>query len=221
MNKSESQCVGDIPIDVKLEFLPNYPAPTTKMYGIIPTLTHGAKCMMMDFVPTFPINHDGYISYYTQRQQQSGANYVLMLNNSQLAYIAYNNFNSNGTYINGQYNNKLKHVNLLNKRHVVSVNANEVYEMPANRGVVIATDETLTGMFPTMALNSLILFDRELTEKEMKLVMDKLMKYEDTDNIAGDLSRSANVLSLDDSGMYEEYDVYEEGNGAEDVREME
>ena len=34
--------------------------------------------------------------------------------------------------------------------------------------------------------------------------MDKLMKYEDTDNIAGDLSRSANVLSLDDSGMYED-----------------
>lgn len=194
----------------ELEVLPNYPVPTTKMYGIIPTLTHGAKCMMMDFVPTYPINHDGYISYYTQRQIQAGANYALMLNNSRLVYIAYNNFNSNGTYINGQLNNKLKHTDLLNKRQVVSVNANEVYEMPANRGVVIATDETLTDCFPTMALNSLILFDRELTEEEMKLVMDKLMKYEDTDNIAGDLSRSARAMVLDDSDMYEEYDVYED-----------
>lgn len=197
--------------DVTLEFLPNFPAPTTKMYGIIPTLTHGAKCMIMDFVPTFPINRDNYISYYTQRQQQSGANYALMLNNSQLANIAYNVNNSNGTYINGQLNNKLKHVDLLNKRQVVSVNANEVYEMPANRGVVIAADETLTSYFPTIALNSLILFDRELTEEEMKLVMDKLMKYEDTDNIAGDLSRPARVTALDDSDMYEGYEEYEDG----------
>lgn len=207
--------------DVTLEFLPNYPAPTTKMYGIIPTITHGAKCMMMDFVPTFPINHDGDISYYTQRQVQAGTNYALMLNNSRLAGIAYNVNNSNGTYINGQLNNKLRHVDLLNKRQVVSVNANEVYEMPANRGVVIATDETLTSRFPTMALNSLILFDRELTEEEMKLVMDKLMKYEDTDNIAGDLSRSAREMALDDSDMYEEYDVYEEGNGVQDIWGME
>ena len=80
--------------------------------------------------------------------------------------------------------------------------------MPANRGIAIAIDETLTCRFPTMALNSLILFDRELTEEEMKLVMDKLMKYEDTDNIAGDLSRSAMVL--DDSDMYEEYEDEQE-----------
>lgn len=72
-----------------------------------------------------------------------------------------------------------------------------------------------------MALNSLILFDRELTEEEMKLVMDKLMKYEDTDNIAGDLSRSARAMVLDDSDMYEEYDMYEEGNGVQDIWEME
>lgn len=133
-----------------------------------------------------------------------------MTNKDGLITRAYNTYNSNGTYINGQYNDKLRHADLLNKRQVVSVNANKVYEMPANRGVVIATDETLTGRFPTMALNSLILFDRELTEEEMKLVMDKLMKYENTDNIAGDLSRSANVLSPDDLGMYEEYDAYED-----------
>lgn len=207
--------------DVTLEFLPNYPKPTTKMYGIIPTLTHGAKCMMMDFVPTFPMEYTGFIEYYTQRQIQAGNQYALMTDIGGLTKRAYNNYNSNGTYINGQYNDKLRHVDLLNKRQVVSVNAEEVYEMPANRGVVIAADESLTGYFPTMALNSLILFDRELTEEEMKLVMDKLMKYEDTDNIAGDLSRSASVLSLDDSDMYEEYDVYEEGNGVQDIWEME
>ena len=61
-----------------------------------------------------------------------------------------------------------------------------------------------------MALNSLILFDRELTEEEMKLVMDKLMKYEDTDNVSGDLSRSASVMALDDSDMYEEYEEYKD-----------
>lgn len=197
--------VDHISHDVTLEILPNYPPTTTKMYGIIPTITQRAKCMMMDFVPTFPINNsDGYISYYTQRQQQSGKQYALMTNKDGLITIAYNNFNSNGTYINGQLNNKLKHVNLLNKRQVVSVNAKEVYEMPANRGIVIAADETLISCFPTMALNSLILFDRELTEEEMKLVMDKLMKYEDTDNIAGDLSRSARETALDESNEYNE-----------------
>lgn len=171
--------------EYELEFLPNYPAPTTNMYGIIPTITHGVKCMMMDFVPTFPMVYTGLVVYYTQRPMQSGDNYTLMIEQKILtSVIAYNRYNSNGTYINGQYNNTLKHVDLLNKRQVVSVNANEVYELPANRGIVIGTGENIAYRFSTMALNSLILFDRELTEEEMKLVMDKLMMYEDVDNIA-------------------------------------
>ncbi len=206
--------------DVTLESLPNYPAPTTNNYGIIPSLTQGAKCMMMDVTPLTSINSD-YENLYTQRGNASNNNYaILIIPQSKGTVAAYNDRNDNGTYINGKYNRILKSLDITQKRQVISVNAATVINIPI--GIIVGCGEQTTKYRNAiMALNSLILFDRELTEKEMKLVMDKLMKYEDTDNIAGDLSRSANVLSLDDSGMYEEYDAYEEGNGAEDVREME
>ncbi|MDE5986830.1 MAG: hypothetical protein K2H16_06060 [Prevotella sp.] len=198
----------------EIEILPNYPAPTTKMYGVIPSIRQGAKGMMMDFMPTFPIKHSDYITYYTQRQQQLGAKYALMFTNAYLKNIAYKPYNAYDTYINGLYNDKLRYLDLLNKRQVVSVNAEEVFEMPANRGIVIGSDETLTSRFPTMAFNSLILFDRELTEKEMKLVMNKLMKYEDRDNIAADFRRAREMTLA-------EADEPEETGGLEDFWEME
>lgn len=208
--------------DVTLEFLPNYPSPTTTNYGEITTIpANTVKCMMMNFVPLAGNNYESW--YYCQRKGSTRnfavANFVSTDQVHDISKIvAYSARNTeNSTYINGEINRTVSVLNLVHKNQVVSVNTNT----PQHNTIYLRWDSGTYRNTPQMALNSLILFDRELTEKEMKLVMDKLMKYEDTDNIAGDLSRSANVLSLDDSDMYEEYDVYEEGNGVQDIWEME
>lgn len=199
--------------EYEIEFFPNYPTPTTTNYGQITTIpANTVKCMMMNFVPLAGNNYESW--YYCQRGGNASRDFAIVnyggsdpnTDISKIrAYIARNSIRN--TYINGKINKTATVLDLVQKNQVVSINTSS----PQHNTIYLRWDAGTYRNTPQMALNSLILFDRELTEEEMKLVMDKLMKYEDTDNIAGNLSRSANVLSLDDSDMYEEYDVYEEG----------
>lgn len=210
--------VGNIPLDIKLEFLPNYPAPTTRNYGVIPSLKQGAKCMMMDITP-LTNNGTDVESLYTQRQAKTGRNYAVVLlgdnNGSINQYLAYGYTNQYGTYINGKKNQSFKQIDLAQKRQVISVNANEINDLP--NGIIIGTSETFTSENAIMALNSLILFDKELTEEEMKYVMKNLMKFKEEDNPLPALSSEAVSADFEDVT-----DVSEEYIGqTEDVRYFE
>lgn len=159
--------------DITIEFLPNYSAPTTKNYGVIPSLTQGAKCMMMDVTP---LNYDGINILYSQDSVHSSSvpntvNYFIMKNVlTQLAYRE-RNFN-NDTYINGVKNKNIKVLDLVNTEHVIGVNTNNIFDTI----ISVGANHTASGV-SIMALNSLILFDKELTEEEMKYVMKNLMKF--------------------------------------------
>lgn len=181
-----SEIKDEYPVDITIEFLPNYPAPTTKMYGVIPSLTQGAKCMMMDFVP---INEKSTVEsqgccYYSQRViSVDSVNYGIYSYNDTYSNFdketAYNGRNSNGTFINCVKNNKrITALSLFQKQQVVGVNT----QNPANTHPVICASETFKNS-AQMALNSQLLFDKELTEEEMKVVMDRIMKYKNVDGI--------------------------------------
>lgn len=176
MGDKDSGPVSDTPVDITIEFLPNYPAPTTRMYGAIPSLTQGAKCMMMDVTP---LNYDGINILYSQdsvHNTTNTINYFIMKSN--LSYMAYNERNRNGTYINGTKNNNFKVLDLVNIEQVIGVNTNNIFD------TVISVGGSYNGYSNSiMALNSLILFDKELTEEEMKVVMDRIMKYKNVDGI--------------------------------------
>lgn len=167
--------------DITLEFLPNYPAPTTRMYGAIPSLTQGAKCMMMDVTPLClnPDANDPTLCLYSQRALY-GNTYAVVIQNRK-GEIAYNTLNSFGTYINGKLNNQFDVKDLTQIRQVISVNASVLEDLP--NGIIVGCGESFKTRFNTMALNSLLLFDKELTEEEMKVVMDRIMKYRNVDGI--------------------------------------
>lgn len=169
----------EYPVDITIEFLPNYPAPTTMMYGAIPSLTQGAKCMMMDFVP-LKANSTNMECFYTQRALTYGNNYAIVINNA-FTGIAYNHGNDNGTYINGSLNNRFNQNDLAQRRQIISVNASVLQDL--SNGIIVGCGENLSSRFAIMALNSLLLFDKELTEEEMKVVMDRIMKYKNVDGI--------------------------------------
>lgn len=184
MGDKDSGPVSDTPVDITIEFLPNYPAPTTRMYGAIPSLTQGAKCMMMDFVP---INEKSTVlsqgcCYYSQIAIDVKNYSIYSFNDIYDNFdkeTAYNGRNSNGTFINCVKNDKrITALSLFQKRQVVGVNT----QNPANTYPVIGTSNTLNHN-AQMALNSLLLFDKELTEEEMKVVMDRIMKYKNVDGI--------------------------------------
>lgn len=176
--------------EYELEFLPNYPETVKNMYGIIPGLELKVKCMMMDFVPIdYKSNNDVEstrtgCTYFSIRKIDKHTNYNLMSYADYISIkdvVAYNIRNENGTYINGIKNINTTVLNLIQKRQTVSVNS----PTPPDATPYIANLSNTGDIYiSTMALNSLILFDRELTEEEMKLVMDKLMMYQDVDNIA-------------------------------------
>lgn len=176
MGDKDSGPVSDTPVDITIEFLPNYPAPTTRMYGAIPSLTQGAKCMMMDVTP---LNYDGINILYSQDSVHNTANtinYFIMKSN--LSIMAYSERNRNGTYINGTKNRNFKVLDLVNIEQVISVNTDNIFD------TVISVGGSYTGYSnAVMALNSLLLFNKELTEEEMKVVMDRIMKYRNVDGI--------------------------------------
>lgn len=162
-------------VDITIEFLPNYAAPTTKMYGIIPSLTQGAKCMMMDVTP---LNYDGINVLYSQDSVNPSSdaisiNYIIMKNN--LSLMAYGERNRNGTYINGIRNKNITVLDLVNTRQVISVNTNNIFDTDISVGAYYNRHYGAIGSAAVMALNSLILFDRELTTEEMAYVIEKLM----------------------------------------------
>lgn len=166
-----------------IEFLPNYAAPTTKMYGDIPSLAKGAKCMLMDVIP-ISCGEIGVMysqDNNTPLSSYNNYNYAIMYYNHN--GLAYKERNRNGTYINGVYNRNIPAKDLILKRQVIGVNTSEIKDTEITVGSVI------TGGYPyNMALNSLILFDRELTGEEMKLVMKKLMGFEEEDNLLSTFS---------------------------------
>ncbi|MDE6151671.1 MAG: hypothetical protein K2G12_06775 [Prevotella sp.] len=199
-----------------IDFLHNYEASKTGMYGDIPNIPlNTVKCMMMDFVP-FADKVDSW--YYCQRKEDIYNRFAIVNCGSLKTesqdtskIIAYSARNALGTYINGTINTNKTVLSILQQRQVVSVNdTNPKYE-----GIFIGNKYSIDGSYvPQMAFNSLILFDRELTEKEMKLVMNKLMKYKDTDNIAADFQRAREMTLA-------EADEPEETGGLEEFWEME
>lgn len=163
--------------NIKIEFLPNYAAPTTKMYGDIPDIPLNAvKCMMMDFTP-FADKKSTW--YYSQRMNYN-KEFVIASTSTIVGdltdtskIIAYQALNTLGTYINGIKNTDKTVLGLLQQRQVVSVN----HASPNYKKIVIGRDDVLEdpNFVPQMALNSLILFDRELTREEMAYIIEKLM----------------------------------------------
>lgn len=173
--RSNSNAEAEINVDITVEFLPNYPAPTTNNYGFIP-INVGSRCMMMDVVP---LSLDASL-LYDQRPSVPGDNFAIYTGSASDGYInkvAYSARNKFPTYINGSLNETETPATLTQRRQVISVNENNISTRSLiNKAVVGAS---VSFEYPaSMALYSMILFDRVLTEEEMRWVMMNLMGAE-------------------------------------------
>ncbi len=187
-------------LDFTIEFLPNYGDNTTRMYGDIPNIPlNTVKCMMMDFVP-FADKLDSW--YYCQRPAGiSGSDFAIInvsassSNHDQSKIIAYRERNNRGTYINGSLNTDKTVLDLLQQRQVVSVNQ----KVPNYAQIILGHETSNNGNYvPQMALYSLMLFDVELTEEQMKWVIDNMLTVRNKDivsyGVEWDITNSSPIL---------------------------
>lgn len=163
----------------EIEVLPTYPLPASPaMYGMIEGLPeHSIRCMMMDVTP---FGWETQNRMYDQRKtdfEVGNKNYSIAkysADNTSNTTLAYSILNKNKTYIDGQLNTHLTTLDLLCIPQVIAVNC----EDPENSSTVSVgplLNSSRPDIAPQMALRSLILFDKELTEEEMRTVMEKMM----------------------------------------------
>lgn len=166
--------------DITVEFLPTYPAPAASvMYGQINNLPENSvACMMMDVTPFGDQTENWMFSNRLNNAGFSICRYGNTVDNTSTS-IAYSIKNNNGTYIDGELNKTKTPLDLLQLPQVIGVNCSEP---PLSTTVYLTYDlsNARVDTAPQMALRSLILFDRVLTEEEMQWVMKNLMGFKKT-----------------------------------------
>ena len=94
--------------------------------------------------------------------------------------IAYNDRNSNGTIINNVINTKTYCRDLVNKKHLVIIKGNCAKN---SRVICLGANDYHTGNFDNMVLYKFLLFDRELTQKEIDKVIQDYHLLDGVDDV--------------------------------------
>ena len=96
-------------------------------------------------------------------------NFAIRYDANQIAYISRSN--TNPTYINGKLNNTLKHIDLLNKKHLININS-ATYNAS---GIIcnIGAQRTNNNNSTNMALYKFLGFKEALTEEQINAIIKK------------------------------------------------
>lgn len=155
--------ISGYPQDITVECMPVYPAADTKMHGIIssPEMTK-VRSMVMDFTPL-----NLYAIIYDGRTSTALKNIAIYTDNNTIAYIARN---VSKTYIDGVKNRDKLVNDILGEDQVIAVNY-----ISTTQNIYIGSNIN-TDFKSQMAFRQLMLFDRELTEQEIKYITHKMIK---------------------------------------------
>lgn len=155
--------ISGYPQDITVECMPVYPTAATKMFGRIssPEMTK-VRCMVMDFTPL-----DLYRIVYDGRSSLESNNVAIFTDANTVAYIARSR---TSTYIDGVANHDKLAQNLLLNDQVIAVNYTS-----ESQNIYIGCNVN-TEYKARMAFRQLMLFDRELTEQEIKYITQKMIK---------------------------------------------
>lgn len=94
--------------------------------------------------------------------------------------VAYNNRNSNGTYINNKLNTTLNAYSLINKKHLVGIKG---IVNTTTTSFTVGANNFKTGYFDKMALYKFLLFDQELTQEQIDKVIQDYHLMDDVDDV--------------------------------------
>ncbi len=191
--------IDGCPMDVTIECLPIYPDKAgTKNYGVSQNIT-GVKSIVMDVTPL-----DMNSIFYDQRPDMSTGDFAIA--SSIESTVAYRDRCATNTYINGVLNTNKTVSKVLGHRQIIGINA-----INASINNLFLGCSLIQASFANMAFNSILLFDRDLTDSEMKAVADELMSgWSDEELEEAKLLGGANTLSLETMNDGEEYIPYEE-----------
>lgn len=95
------------------------------------------------------------------------------------SYIAYTQRNVNGAYINGVFNTTVICGNLVNKKHLITVNS----KLESSKMPIIGANNTYNGLFSNMAIYKFLGFKEELTEEQIQAIIKKYNLLDGVDEI--------------------------------------
>lgn len=93
--------------------------------------------------------------------------------------IAYTQRNINGAYINGVFNTTVIGRNLVNKKHLITVNS----KLESSKMPIIGANNNYNGLFSNMAIYKFLGFKDELTEEQIKAIIKKYNLLDGVDEI--------------------------------------
>lgn len=93
--------------------------------------------------------------------------------------IAYTQRNVNGAYINGVFNTTVIGRNLVNKKHLITVNS----KLGSSKMPIIGANNNYNGLFSNMVIYKFLGFKEELTEEQIKAIIKKYNLLDGVDEI--------------------------------------
>lgn len=160
--------------NITLELLPEYPGALvldgTDDYIALEAFTSGFKTMFMLVNPLIEQR-----ILYDSRFRDS-EDYAIFNTGSN---IAYTQRNINGAYINGVFNTTVIGRNLVNKKHLITVNS----KLESSKMPIIGANNNYNGLFSNMAIYKFLGFKDELTEEQIKAIIKKYNLLDGVDEI--------------------------------------
>lgn len=168
--------------NVEIEILPEYEGALVfdgvDDYISLDAFDSGFKTMFMVCNPLFMKERGEFL--YDQRNSDTdgnNSNYAIFINTG--AYVAYNERNKYGTFINGMLNSSVKAEELVNKKQLIHILANG--EIQNGRPMIGANNGSL--YYSTMVLYKFLGFKEALTEDQIQYVINKYNLLDGVDEI--------------------------------------
>lgn len=117
---------------------------------------------------------------YDQRYEQTGQTIDDFAIFNDAPNIAYNSRNTNGTYINGEYNTTIKGSDLTNKKHLIHIKSQLTKKTTTP---IIGSTCDRNGYFSKMAIYKFLGFKEELTDDQIQYVIKKYNLLDGVDEI--------------------------------------
>ena len=160
--------------NITLELLPEYPGALvldgTDDYIALEAFTSGFKTMFMLVNPLIEQR-----ILYDSRFRDSEDYAIFNIGSN----IAYTQRNINGAYINGVFNTTVIGRNLVNKKHLITVNS----KLESSKMPIIGANNNYNGLFSNMAIYKFLGFKDELTEEQIKAIIKKYNLLDGVDEI--------------------------------------
>lgn len=141
---------------------------TDHTYVSLDTLTKGFKTVFMVCEPKSIDN----ILYDQRKVPDSGQEFAIFNSDSQ-GIIAYNSRNNGITYINGELNTSKTAAELLNTKECITIVNNNVTEDNTTTPCIGGRTDRQYEYYPTMRLYKLLGFKEALSDKQIKMVIEK------------------------------------------------